>query len=142
MPIRPENRDRYPADWKARSRFVRKYRARNRCEWCGVKNGTLLKPRCCAEPIWDERGVCLSCGKRIPRVVLTVAHIHDDRPEASGLLNLAALCQKCHNGHDAKARHARRRERLERESGQLALFYSTSNTERRGASSRPSGADC
>jgi 5-methylcytosine-specific restriction endonuclease McrA len=30
--------------------------------------------------------------------------VHDDRPEASDLLNLAALCQKCHNGHDMKAR--------------------------------------
>jgi 5-methylcytosine-specific restriction endonuclease McrA len=126
MPIRPENRDRYPADWKARSRFVRQYRARNRCEWCGVQNGSFLKPRCCQEPIWDERGVCLSCGQRIPRVVLTVAHVFDDRPEASDLLNLAALCQRCHNRHDAKARRARRRERLERESGQLTLFASKS----------------
>ena len=31
MPIRPEMKDRYPADWAARSRFVRFYRARNKC---------------------------------------------------------------------------------------------------------------
>jgi hypothetical protein len=27
-PVRPENRERYPADWKLRSRFVRFIRAR------------------------------------------------------------------------------------------------------------------
>ena len=69
MPIRPENRNRYPADWKLRSRFVRFYRARNRCEWCGAENG---KPHPVTGAI----------------VVLTVAHIYDDRPEAASLLNL------------------------------------------------------
>ena len=39
MPIRPENRARYPLDWPARSRFIRTYRARGRCEWCGARNG-------------------------------------------------------------------------------------------------------
>jgi hypothetical protein len=32
-----------------------------------------------------------------------------------------ALCQKCHNGHDAAARQQRRRARLEIESGQTTL---------------------
>ena len=45
------------------------------------------------------------------RVVLTTAHVHDDRPEASSLLNLAALCQRCHNRHDMAARRAGTRER-------------------------------
>jgi len=92
MPIRPENRARYPADWKARSRFVRFYRARNRCEWCGAEN---YKPH----PVTGSR------------VILTCAHIHDDRPEAASLLNLAALCQRCHNRHDAEGRARRRKER-------------------------------
>ena len=35
MPIRKEMQQRYPKDWALRSRFVRFYRARNRCEWCG-----------------------------------------------------------------------------------------------------------
>lgn len=101
MPIRPEMKARYPADWSLRSRFVRFYRARNRCEWCGAKNG---------EPN-PATGA---------KVVLTVAHVHDDRPEACSLDNLAALCQKCHNAHDAKARRAGTRQR--RESAQLELF--------------------
>lgn len=93
MPIRAENRSRYPKDWKLRSRFVRFYRARNRCEWCGAANG---------EPHPITGSV----------VVLTTAHVYDDRPEASSLMNLAALCQKCHNGHDAENRRRGHRDRL------------------------------
>jgi hypothetical protein len=92
MPIRPENRSRYPKDWKLRSRFVRQYRARNRCEWCGAENG---RPH----PITGSM------------VVLTAAHVFDHRPEAASLLNLAALCQRCHNRHDAPMRQATRRAR-------------------------------
>ena len=79
MPIRPEMLARYPKDWKARSRFVRFYRARNRCEWCGAEN---------YQPHPDNRQ---------SKVVLTTAHVWDMRPEACSLLNLAALCQRCHN---------------------------------------------
>jgi hypothetical protein len=104
MPIRPENRGRYPADWKLRSRFVRFYRAKNRCDWCRAENGQ-------PHPITGSR------------VVLTTAHVFDDRPEAVSLLNLAALCQKCHNAHDAKARRARRRDRLEANQQTLAFRF-------------------
>lgn len=99
MPIRPENRARYPKDWTLRSRFVRFVRARNRCEWCGAENGQ-------PHPITGSR------------VVLTCAHVFDHRPEACSLLNLAALCQRCHNRHDAAARREgirQRRRRLTRD---------------------------
>jgi len=102
MPIRPENKTRYPKDWKLRSRFIRFYRAKNHCEWCGAENG---KPH----PLTGSM------------VVLTTAHVYDHRPEAASLLNLAALCQRCHNRHDAKDRQQRRKERIEHESGQLSL---------------------
>ena len=102
MPIRPENRSRYPKDWKLRSRFVRFYRARNRCEWCGARNHE-------PHPLTGSR------------VVLTTAHVFDDRPEASSLMNLAALCQKCHNGHDAKGRLAGRRERADADQMKLSF---------------------
>ena len=107
-PIRPEMRARYPVDWKLRSRFVRFYRARNRCEWCGADNYA-------PHPVTGSR------------VVLTVAHVYDQRPEAASLLNLAALCQRCHLRHDA-AHHAltRRlnRERRQRAAGQLDMVLS------------------
>ena len=100
MPIRHENRDRYPADWAKRSYFVRVYRARNRCEWCGAANGE-------PHPVTGSK------------VVLTCAHVYDHRPEAASLLNLAALCQRCHNRHDAPRRAENRRRRVGR---QLELF--------------------
>lgn len=74
MPIRPEMAARYPMDWKRRSWFVRAYRAKWACEWCGAKQHE-------PHPITGSR------------VVLTVAHVWDHRPEAASLLNLAALCQ-------------------------------------------------
>lgn len=102
MPIRPEMRSRYPADWPLRSRFVRLVRAKGYCEWCGARNKT-------PHPITGSV------------VVLTCAHVHDQRPEAASLLNLAALCQYCHNRHDAPMRQSERRARRELASGQLTL---------------------
>ena len=74
-----------------------------RCEWCGAENG---KPH----PITGSR------------VVLTVAHVFDERPEAASLLNLAALCQRCHNRHDAPGRQQRRKARIEARAGQKLLW--------------------
>ena len=37
MPIKPENRKRYPSNWKdIRNKILK--RANNRCEFCGVEN--------------------------------------------------------------------------------------------------------
>jgi hypothetical protein len=108
MPIRPENKARYPRDWELRSRFVRFHRAKNRCEWCGAENG---KPH----PVTGSF------------VVLTTAHVFDERPEAASLLNLAALCQLCHNRHDAAGRRIRRKARMEAQTGQRLLFSEASN---------------
>lgn len=97
MPIRPENRGRYPKDWKAISLGVR-----NRAGW-----------RC-------EGDACVARqGARHPvtgsTVVLTVAHL-DHQPENCDPANLKALCQRCHNAYDAPTRaaglKARRRARM------------------------------
>lgn len=85
MPISPDLAKRYPADWPLRRRFIVQYRAGNRCEWCGAENG---------RPHPDTGS----------DVVLTLAHVWDKRPEAASLLNLAALCQRCHNRWDARDR--------------------------------------
>lgn len=103
MPIQPQNKKRYPNDWCKRSHFVRKVRAKNRCEWCGAKNGL-------AHP--DTGSI----------VVLTTAHVYDHEPEKASLLNLAALCQRCHLNHDREHHLAVRRANREKRSGQMTLF--------------------
>ncbi len=97
MPIRPENRGRYPKDWPAISLRIRE-RAGNRCEgspkWpdCRVANG---------EPHPATGSI----------VVLTVAHL-DHTPEHCEDENLRAWCQRCHNAYDAPMRLAGIRARL------------------------------
>jgi len=95
MPISPEKKKLYPADWDLRSRFIRFYRARNRCEWCGALNHQ-------PHPVTGAK------------VVLTVAHVYDEDPANASILNLAALCQRCHNRLDAPRRAARRKQKRER----------------------------
>lgn len=90
MPIRRENRSRYPANWKAISTSIRE-RAGNRCEQCGAENG---QPH-------PQTG---------SRVVLTVAHL-DHMPEHCDPANLRAWCQRCHNRYDAPMRRAGIQER-------------------------------
>ena len=87
MPIRPENRSRYPKNWK-QIRADILARADNRCEFCGIENYTTR-----------ENGA---------KVVLTIAHL-DHTPENCDYNNLRALCQKCHNSYDAKHRAESRR---------------------------------
>lgn len=83
-PIRPENRDRYPADWKQISYRIRFKRAGGKCEWCSAVHG---------EPHPETGSI----------VVLTTAHL-DHTPENCADDNLAALCQRCHNRYDAPVR--------------------------------------
>ena len=99
MPIRPENRCRYPKDWKAISLAARE-RAGNRCEGspdfpdCRAANGQ-------AHPDTGSR------------VVLTVAHL-DHTPENCEPENLRAWCQRCHLHYD-RHHHAQTRSRTQRE---------------------------
>lgn len=98
MPIRPENRARYPRNWKAISQSIRE-RAGNRCE------GSPDYPDCRAEngqPHPDTGSL----------VVLTVAHL-DHTPENCDPANLRAMCQRCHLNYD-REHHARTRYRTAR----------------------------
>lgn len=132
MPIRADMRARYPVDWKLRSHFVRFVRAKGCCEWCGVPHGWEVWRHPKNHRAWWARfdqgvgyRVRQTCDQlfveRAPRnfigptkIVLTAAHVHDMRPEAASLLNLAALCQLCHNRHDAKHRAATRAQSKQR----------------------------
>jgi len=86
MPILPENKHRYPKNWKEiRQKILEE--CENKCEFCGVENRTLR----------NNKIICL-----------TIAHL-DHTPENCERENLKALCQKCHNQHDAAHRAETRR---------------------------------
>jgi hypothetical protein len=98
VPIKPDQRARYPADWPAISRAIRYDRAGGRCEFTDAATGL----RCTAEngrphPITGSR------------VVLTVAHLNHT-PEDNRDSNLRAGCQRCHLKYDAP-HHARSAQR-------------------------------
>lgn len=92
MPIRPENKARYPKDWKQISLRIRE-RAGWRCEYVDA-NGYR-----CRAAHGEPHPFTLS------RVVLTVAHL-DHQPENCDPDNLMAMCQRCHNAYDAPMRRA------------------------------------
>ena len=104
MPISPENRSRYPKDWKLRSNFIRFIRAKGRCEWCGAYHGD-------THPLTGSL------------VILTTAHIFDKSPENCSFLNLAALCQRCHLNHDRDHHQNQRRLNREQTSGQCTIEF-------------------
>lgn len=103
MPIRPENKARYPKDWT--KVVVPRIRARSgdRCECtgqCGISHGV-------RDDQWDARcpwrnGQVKEEGAKI---VLTVMHL-DHQPENCDDANLLHACQGCHNRYDAPMRAA------------------------------------
>jgi len=121
MPIKPENKIRYPTNWKEISLQIRK-NAGNRCEICGVrnyeigyrnKNGKWNKiEQSIAGDIQAEDA--MMAGYKIIRIILTVMHL-DHMPENCKPENLKATCQKCHNnydiGHRKMTRHITRRKK-------------------------------
>lgn len=99
MPIRPENRDRYPVNWRAISFRIRFVRAMGACECkgdCGIEHPGSFG-RC-------EVGHG-SRTKEGKRVTLTTAHL-DHTPENCSDENLRAMCNACHLRYDAALHRA------------------------------------
>jgi len=91
MPIRPENRARYPADWPQISLGI-KERAGWRCECAGECGRSTHDGRCPnvhGEPAYGTGSM----------VVLTTAHL-DHTPENVDPGNLRAMCNGCHLHYD------------------------------------------
>lgn len=111
MPIRPENRNRYPKDW-AEISLRKRILAEWRCE------GSPAYPKCRAQNGQPH----YATGSN---VVLTVAHL-DHQPENCKSENLRVMCQRCHNTYDAKhrkeTRAATEREKLQGMADQGWLF--------------------
>lgn len=111
MPIRPENRARYPKDWKAISLRIRLERAGNRCE-CNGECGCDHDGGRCDAVNYEPHPLTGS------KVILTVAHL-DHVPENCADDNLKAMCQRCHNRYDMPMRRAGIRERTFADQGSL-----------------------
>jgi hypothetical protein len=131
MPIKPENKARYPKDWpQIRERILQ--RAMNRCEQCKVVNRTRIARgggkdagsyQTEEAEVFDATdgrylGMCRMSDYEVARyvdIVLTIAHL-DHTPENCADDNLRALCQRCHLAYDAQHHaanaHATRRSRL------------------------------
>lgn len=131
MPIKPENKARYPSNWKQiRARILD--RAGNCCEWCHARNRTRIARGAGDDAdtyMTDDASVyCANTGEffgqthmsnfhvsRMTDIVLTIAHL-DHQPENCADENLRALCQRCHLKHDrehhAASAKATRRARL------------------------------
>lgn len=116
----PVDWSKYPDNWRSEIRPAILERDGHRCKFCHVKNYSELPAKCCKEPIFDESNRC-SCGKRRPKVVLTIAHLDHDTTN-NDEKNLAALCQRCHLTYDAKLHADNARKTRDRRSGQLDLF--------------------
>lgn len=105
----PINYKEYPPNWKTEIRPAILARAQNKCEWCGVENHRLIHRHGKGPNDWAywpegmESEAWTLDGKKATKIVLTIAHLdHDKLNHEIHLDRLAALCQKCHLGHDIK----------------------------------------
>lgn len=112
----PINYKEYPINWKTVIRPAILNRAKDCCEFCGVKNHSLIHrygkglndwrywPEGMESEAWSEDGL------KSTKVILTVAHLdHDKLNHDVKLDRLKALCQKCHLRYDMSHHIANRR---------------------------------
>ena len=137
MPIKPENRSRYPADWpQVRERILA--RAGHACEKCKAKNRTRIARGGGADAgtyqtedadVFDAEtgehlGQCHMGNYTVDRyvdIVLTIAHL-DHVPENCADDNLRAWCQRCHLRYDHDHHRANAQATRRAKSGTLELF--------------------
>lgn len=120
MPIRPEDKARYPADWKqVRLRILS--RAKYRCEWPGCqaqhrqlgywRDGEFVHLPRGLRDAGVDKPTTIACDDgtqlKIILIVLTIAHL-DHTPENCADDNLRAWCQRHHLGYDSDHHKATR----------------------------------
>lgn len=121
MPIKPENKDRYPANWGViREQILA--RACHRCECCSAPQyavGQWIEDRFtlarltasydrlqyallygAARALADRLNAAEQPAVKYIVIVLTIAHL-DHQPENCDPANLRAWCQRCHLRYDA-----------------------------------------
>jgi hypothetical protein len=134
----PIDYKKYPSNWKTEIRPAIMERAKNCCEFCGVKhyavgnwdgekfiptagnithdaagNGELSYKE--ARELVKHCNEC--CDDNLIVIVLTIAHLDHD-VKNNDFSNLKALCQRCHNRYDVGYRKANRK----LNKGVLSLF--------------------
>lgn len=124
MPIKPENKAKYPPNWREIRRLILT-RAKGRCEHCGVPDKEVVhrsKQYPLGYVILDgtEIDAAEMDGIKTTYIVLTVAHLDQD-PTNNDPANLAALCQKCHFAHDRPFNLAKAKKTRAQKAGQKEL---------------------
>lgn len=94
MPIRSENKHRYPKEWPHMRKAVLE-RAQNKCEFCGVENHRfIVRDKLGYRYVSDyDLDAATLDGERLIKVILTVAHLDYNDLETRDLTRLRALCQ-------------------------------------------------
>lgn len=104
MPIHPDNKGRYPSNWREISFRIRFERAEGRCECegeCGHDHGGRCEARHGEpHPVTESK------------VVLTTAHLNHT-PEDCRDEVLKAMCQRCHLAYDREHHASSRRKRAD-----------------------------
>ncbi len=139
MPIKPENKNKYPKNWKEISEHIRFVRAKNKCEICGVPNysvgyressgafhptrGSIIHDAAGRGELSFKESMELATflsetmEEKYLVIVLTVAHLDHD-PTNNDHSNLLGICQRCHNKYDRNHRD----QTIKNNSSQLPLF--------------------
>lgn len=95
----------YPPNWKTEIRPAVLKRAKNCCENCGVPNYALIYRPNKGKPDWElapeghQADAMALDGVKFVKIVLTIAHLNHDIKQ-NNLVNLKALCQRCHLNYD------------------------------------------
>jgi hypothetical protein len=114
VPIKPENRARYPKDWpEVRARILQRARYRCEHEGCGAVhrdvgywlNGKFVRMSSSLRDAGCKAGDSVDCSDgttiKLIQIVLTIAHL-DHTPENCDDNNLRAWCQRHHLAYDAE----------------------------------------
>lgn len=120
MPIDYSN---YPPNWGTEIRPAILQRAKDKCEFCGLKNKSTVYSvgfKILENGVYKNRRIWFRNKQdayreannpntvRNVKVILTIAHLdHDETNHEVSLDRLVALCQICHLRYDAKEKYRR-----------------------------------
>lgn len=113
----PVDYSKYPPNWLSEIRPRILERAKNKCECCGLLNGSFVHSfkeigktvwRFLFTPNeWTEKGE-----PKLVKVVLTIAHLdHDETNHDVKDDRLKSMCQLCHLRYDAKEKSKRKKQK-------------------------------